>query len=92
MIRDYQDLEHCMKQLGRVMAALIDLHKQIGHNSRNYALYSEADVDMVLELRGEIDAFLGIKPPPADAAPAANGATPEAAAHPEPAASRPEAG
>jgi hypothetical protein len=65
VIRNYNDLAHYREQLARAENALISLHKEVyAKNPRNYALYAEGPIDMILELRAEIDAFLHIAPAP----------------------------
>jgi hypothetical protein len=39
------------------------------NNPRNYAVFAESYIDMILELRAEIDAFLHIAPAPPETAP-----------------------
>jgi len=67
MIRNYKDLAHFREQLTRAENALISLHERVyAKNPRNYAVYAEGPIDMILELRAEIDAFLHIAPAPAE--------------------------
>ena len=63
IISDYADLALTREQLARSVNALISLHEQLyAKNPRNYALYAAGDIDMILQLRAEIYAFLHIAP------------------------------
>ena len=69
MIRNYKDLAHFRSQLNLAMDALVSLHERVyAKNPRNYAVFAEAPIDMILELRAEIDAFLHIAPSPPEMA------------------------
>ena len=73
MISNYKQLEVVRRQLNRAENALVSLHEGVYHrNPRNYAVFSESYIDMILKLRAEIDAFLHIAPQP-EAAPEENG-------------------
>jgi hypothetical protein len=66
VIQSEGDLQAVREQLRLVEDALIALHRDVWpQNPRNYATLAEAYVDMILELRGQIDAYLGIAPAPA---------------------------
>ncbi len=68
MIRNYKQLEISRNQLALLEEILISLHKEVyDANPRNYALYGEGTIDMILQLRAEIDAFLHIAPSAEDA-------------------------
>jgi hypothetical protein len=77
MIRNYKDLALTREQLDRVMNILISTHEELyAKNPRNYALYAEGPIDMILQLRAEIDAFLHIAPAPPETPPVGdNGAS-----------------
>ncbi len=67
MIRNYKDLALTREQLDRVMNILVSYHEELyAKNPRNYLLYGEGAIDMILQLRAEIDAFLKIAPVPPD--------------------------
>jgi hypothetical protein len=90
MISNYKQLEVVRRQLGRAEDALVSLHEGVFHrNPRNYAVFAESYIDMILKLRAEIDAFLGIAPQP-ETPPEENGpnrqddATPATASAAEP--------
>lgn len=73
MITNYKDLAVVRRQLALAEDALVSLHEGVHHrNPRNYAVFAESYIDMILKLRAEIDAFLGIAPQP-EAAPEENG-------------------
>ncbi len=73
MIRDYKDLAIVRSQLALAEDALVSLHEGVySKNPRNYAIFAESYIDMILQLRAEIDAFLGITPP-VEAGPEENG-------------------
>jgi hypothetical protein len=64
MIDNYEDLAVVRRQLTRAEDALVSLHDEVhAKNARNYAVFADAYIDMILKLRAEIDAFLEIGPP-----------------------------
>src|SRR5436190_19301627 len=76
MIRDYEHLAIVRKQLALAEDALVSLHKRVYEkNPRNYTVFSESYIDMILQLRGEIDTFLKVQPPNADIPPTGNGSS-----------------
>ena len=76
MIRNYKDLAHFREQLNRAENALIALHERVyAKNPRNYAVFAEGPIDMILELRAEIDAFLLIAPAPPETPPSGDNGT-----------------
>lgn len=86
MIRNHEVLEIYMKQLNLAMGALVSLHKRVfAANPRNYAVFSESYIDVILQLRGEIDEFLKIKPSEPEAPATGNGADGTQAAEAAPA-------
>jgi hypothetical protein len=84
MIQNYEQLAVVRRQLTLAEDALVSLHERVhAKNGRNYAIFAESYIDMILKLRAEVDAFLGIGPPaqtpvgthgPAEAEPANAGA------------------
>ena len=67
MIRNHNQLALTRKQLERAEDALVSLHQRVYEkNPRNYTIFAESYIDMILQLRAEIDAFLGIGAPPPD--------------------------
>jgi phage host-nuclease inhibitor protein Gam len=56
MIRDEKDLQVVREQLGRAERALDSLRREIT-NERNFAVFSEAYVDQINELKDEIEAY-----------------------------------
>jgi hypothetical protein len=76
-LRNYKELALTREQLTRAEDALVSLHQEVyAKNPRNYTIYAEAYVDMIKQLRAQIDAFLGIDaPPPDDPDLTSNGAT-----------------
>jgi hypothetical protein len=75
MIRNYKDLAHFRTQLAHAENALVSLHERVyAKNPRNYAVFSESYIDMILELRAEIDAFLKIAPARTDIPPSGDNA------------------
>jgi hypothetical protein len=56
MIRDDDDLQVVREQLGRAERALASLRSEIT-NERNFALYSEAYVDQINELKAQIQEY-----------------------------------
>jgi len=68
MIQNHEELAVVRGQLRRAEDALDSLHKDVfDRNARNYAVFAESYVDVILQLRTEIDAFLGISPPQVEA-------------------------
>lgn len=76
MIKTYERLASTRKQLELAEDALVSLHQRVYEkNPRNYAVFAESYIDMILQLRAEIDAFLGIGAPPLpESMPETNGA------------------
>jgi hypothetical protein len=75
-IRNYDDLALTRQQLTRAENALVHLHKDVyAKNPRNYAIYAEGPIDMILQLRAEIDAFLHIAPAPPESQPSDDNGT-----------------
>jgi hypothetical protein len=73
MIRNYEQLAVVRRQLILAEDALVSLHERVhAKNAGNYAVFAESYIAMILQLRAEIDAFLGIGPP-ADMPAGANG-------------------
>lgn len=63
MIANDSQLAVVRSQLGLAEDALASLRAWLHHkNPRNYAIFSESYIDMILQLRAEIDAYLGISP------------------------------
>jgi hypothetical protein len=63
MIRNHEQLAVVRRQLTLAEDALVSLHERVHEqNARNYATIAESYVDMILNLRAEIDAFLEIGP------------------------------
>jgi hypothetical protein len=63
MISSYDQLAVVRRQLTLAEDALVSLHERLhARNPRNYALFAESYIDMILQLRAEIDAFLEIQP------------------------------
>jgi hypothetical protein len=61
MIQNYEQLAVVRRQLTLAEDALVSLHERVhAKNRRNYATFAESYIDMILKLRAEIDAFLGI--------------------------------
>lgn len=87
MIRNYQQLALYRQQLARAEDALVSLHERVyARNPKNYAIFGESYIDMILQLRAEIDAFLHIAPPKEDDhGPSDNGAVTDEQAAAEPA-------
>ena len=81
MIRNHNQLALTRKQLERAEDALVSLHERVYEkNPRNYAIFAESYIDMIKQLRAEIDAFLGIDAtPPGDLEPTSNGTAAESA-------------
>src|SRR5688572_3394722 len=68
MITNDQQLAVVREQLTRAESALDALrHEVLPQNERMYEVMSESYVDMILSLRGDIDAYLGIEAIPATA-------------------------
>jgi hypothetical protein len=74
---DYEELAITRRQLAHAENALVSLHEEVfAKNPRNYAVFSESYIDMILQLRAEIDAFLHIAPAPPETQPSGdNGPT-----------------
>ncbi len=63
MIANDAQLVVVRRQLGLAEEALVLLRQDMySKNPRNYAIFSESYIDMILQLRAEIDAYLGISP------------------------------
>ena len=56
MIVNDEDLQVVREQLGRAERALASLRSEIT-NERNFAVFSEAYLDQINELKAEIDAY-----------------------------------
>ncbi|GEM_PF-6522697 len=56
MVCNDEQLEVVRQQLGRAERALASLRSEIT-NERNFAVFSEAYVDQIAELKSEIDAY-----------------------------------
>lgn len=62
MIRNLEQLSVVRRQLNLAEDALVALHERLHTTSpRNYLVYAESYIDMILQLRAEIDEFLGIR-------------------------------
>jgi hypothetical protein len=65
MIKNDQQLDIVREQLGLAESALDELRSEVRpKNEKMYQLMAESYIDMVLSLRSEIDAYLGISPIP----------------------------
>ena len=74
MIRNYEQLAKAREQLARAEECLIEWHRKLGSKDhKNYRVFTESWVDMILKLRAEIDEFLGIAPTPVEDDPPVNG-------------------
>ncbi|MCI0376830.1 MAG: hypothetical protein L0215_04440 [Gemmataceae bacterium] len=56
MISNDEELKVVREQLGRAERALASLRSEVT-NERNFAVFSEAYVDQIAELKAEIDAY-----------------------------------
>ena len=62
MIRNGKELKVVHEQLSRAESALESLRRDLlPKNEKMYRVMSESYVDTILELRGHVDTFLGIK-------------------------------
>jgi hypothetical protein len=69
MITNDAELQITRERLGLVEAALDSLRRDVkSKNERLYALMAESYIDLLLSIRGDIDAYLGIAPYAARAA------------------------
>lgn len=65
MIKNDQQLDVVREQLATAQSALESLRKEVlPKNEQMYGVMAESYIDMILELRGEIDAYLGISEVP----------------------------
>jgi len=65
MIRDHDDLRRAQERIAILERILIDSHRRLGSKDHpNYSLYTRRAIEFLLEIRGEIDEFLGIAPSP----------------------------
>lgn len=63
MIQNANELALTRAQLRRVEAALDDLREDVKpKNERLYHAMAESYIDLILDLRADIDAYLGITP------------------------------
>jgi hypothetical protein len=84
MIHNHAQLAITRKLLTHAENALVDLHQEVyAKNPRNYAVFSESYIDMILKLRAEIDAFLHIAPAPPELQPSGDNGTARQEASPE---------
>jgi hypothetical protein len=64
MITNDNELAIVRSQLGHAEAALEALRREVKpKNEKTYDRMAESYIDMLLSLRAEIDAYLGIEPP-----------------------------